>query len=161
MRWASAGTLPPSWALELQSQGWGSVSLCWNVGDEDHRKWWQALCYISSPGLLLVPVLALVTWSGHHLSVSQPQLGQGPVIGTAQPGTGSCNSHPFLLNPLACWAIPWKEKGLISRKVWGFSLAPLEEIYRGCLQKPDQPAFQNLLLFLSSYWSVLCLQLSC
>lgn len=29
-----------------------SVSLCWNVGDEAHRKWWQALCYISSPVLL-------------------------------------------------------------------------------------------------------------
>lgn len=36
-----------------------------------------------------------------------------------------------------------------SRKVWGFSLVSLEEIYPGCLQKPEQPAF-HLLLFLGS-----------
>lgn len=54
----------------------------------------------------------------------------------------------------------WKDLLALFPEGVGIFLAPLEEIYCGCLQKPDQLAF-HLLLFLSSYWSVLCLQLSC
>lgn len=61
-RWAvQAFCLPAELCPAIQMSYWtskpglegGSVSLCWNVGDEDHRKWWQVLCYISSPGLLI------------------------------------------------------------------------------------------------------------
>lgn len=65
-------------------------------------------------------------------------------------------THPLTDLPLVRPVIPRKEKGQrggvywsYSWKVWGFSLAPVEELCPGYLQKPEQPAF-HLLLFLGS-----------
>lgn len=111
----------------------------------------------------LVPdqdIVCLCLWS-------QPSSGQSPVIRTAQPGTGSRDAYPLLLHSRwHVWLLHVRREasvegftGIISPgEVWGFSLAPSEDIDPGLLQKPELPAL-HLLWFLGSCLSVLCLQL--
>ena len=97
---------------------------------------------------------------------SQPSSGLSPVIGTAWSGAGSRNAHPLLLHSYwRVWLLHVRREasveaftGIISPgEVWGFSLAPSEDIDPGLVQKPELTCSSSALV--SSFLSVLCLQL--